>query len=716
LACLCSLIAAEPLRVWAEEAAGTLTAIPEPGGIRELPAATSQPIPLINPDFEQQWDGWMPPAQEGFSVETQPGSARSGKLCLRFDCGRQTRCVPSLKQKVGAVAPGVHLLRFWLKLDGVADQTQATSGVRVSIEYLLKDGQRAWPSTSVFHGTADWQQQELKAYIPPEADPASVAVSIHRYGAATRGTAWFDDFSLTYLPPPAVEAFLLYPNFRGYLAADGPATVRLWVRRDAAQTRAPIRVEARESSRRQVLASQVLADDVTEQIVDLDSSAWPLGSYILEAHAGECRSVPIFVQKISAEQQRQFSVWFDANQVLHFHGQPVFPIGVYNTTRQFYNRDEEFDGPAETARLEKIAEAPVNANVNYWFWAPSLEIRQKYLEAMNRLGIGYLDTVNNAYPGFPVTPCVAQLLPEAADQKQLDTQELVDRYLTRLAERMRTQTAMLGWYVMDERSFADVPQHFHQYQILAKADPDHLAFGVSNQPHELSFWRDSLDVLGMDPYPLMNMKAGRPLTLAGRWTRAAREATFHSRPVWMVLQFFQGWSTDRWPTEEELRTMSLMAITEGAHGLLYWSYGARALMWVKDPQQQEEYWQRLVKVTRELDSLRPALLAADANDSVTSVSVPRIRWLARVADGRCYVFAYLPAERFVSDPSAADQTEVRFTLADGQSITRTFRPDMADWFSVPWAANQRRHLLPKIHPRVEAGRAIGGIVGQIHGR
>ena len=72
------------------------------------------------------------------------------------------------------------------------------------------------------------------------------------------------------------------------------------------------------------------------------------------------------------------------------------------------------------------------------------------------------------------------------------------------------------------------------------------------------------------------------------------------------------------------------------------------------------------------------------------MSDPRIRWLARVADGRCYVFAYLPAERFVSAPSAADQTEVRFTLADGQSITRTFRPDMADWFSVPWTANQGR--------------------------
>ena len=105
-------------------------------------------------------------------------------------------------------------------------------------------------------------------------------------------------------------------------------------------------------------------------------------------------------------------------------------------------------------------------------------------------------------------------------------------------------------------------------------------------------------------------------------------------------------------------------------------------MWVKDPQQQEEYWRRLVKVTRELRLAGPALLAADANESVTSVSDSRIRWLARVADGKCYVFAYLPAERFVEDPSAAERTEVRFTLANGQTITRTFRPDFADWFAV----------------------------------
>jgi len=54
------------------------------------------------------------------------------------------------------------------------------------------------------------------------------------------------------------------------------------------------------------------------------------------------------------------------------------------------------------------------------------------------------------------------------------------------------------------------------------------------------------------------------------------------------------------------------------------------------------------------------------------------------------VFAYLPAERFVDNPSAAERTDVRFTLADGRTITKTLRPDFADWFSVPFSPSRLR--------------------------
>ena len=677
---------------------------PEAGGLTALPKETSEAVALVNSGFEQEWQGWVPAKQEGFSIVTQAGAVHSGKACLRFDCGRQTPYVPSVRQLLPQAGPGVYRLRFWLKTQEVGSKAQQ-GGVRVSIEYLLKNGQRAWPSTQVFRGTRDWKQEELSAHIPPELKPGSVAISIHRYGAPSGGEAFFDDVSLERVVPPPVEAFLLYPNYRGFLPTDGPQKIRLWVRVNQPRPKKALALLSG-AAKADVSFLRFLDEDLKEQVVEVDTRHWELGRYRVTAglagiedlltHGPKTPTVasaeersdsywhPDYeVQEVSAEQVRQFPVWFDHNQVLYLRGKPTFPIGLYNTTRQFYNRNEEFNWEEESGRLAKMSEAPISANINYWFWAPGTEVRRRYLGAMAGHGIGFLETVNHVYPPFQRTPCVAELLPETASLKSLDSQELVDRYLAALGKTMRDMPGFLGWYVMDERGFGDVPRHFHQRLVLSKADPVHPTFGVSNLPAELAFWRDTVDVIGLDPYPLMNMKAGQPLTVVADWTRAAAEATHRSRPIWMVLQFFQGWSTDRWPTEEELRTMSLMAIAEGARGLFYWSYGARALLWVKDPKEREQYWQRLVKVTRELKAMEPALVAADAPHLVKAVSDPRIRWLARAADDKWYVFAYMPAEKFVADPARAESVEVRFTLADGRTVTRKFRPDFADWFAVP---------------------------------
>jgi len=290
----------------------------------------------------------------------------------------------------------------------------------------------------------------------------------------------------------------------------------------------PVTVEVRPAREKHVLVAQTLALGVKEQVVELDSSRWQPGRYLVTARLGAYGYPTYLVHKISGGQRERFTVWFDSKNVLHLRGRPTFPIGLYNTTRQFYNHNEDFDFESESARLKKMAEAPVNVNVNYWFWCPGSEVRRRYLGAMAEHGIWYLDTVNNVYPGFPRTPSVAELLPDLAERENLDTQELVDRYLDGLAHAMRDVPAFLGWYVMDERGFAEVPRHFDQYRVLRKADPGHPTFGVSNKPAELRFWRDALDIVGLDPYPLMNMKAGRPLTLVAEWTRAAVEATVRS--------------------------------------------------------------------------------------------------------------------------------------------------------------------------------------------
>ena len=58
--------------------------------------------------------------------------------------------------------------------------------------------------------------------------------------------------------------------------------------------------------------------------------------------------------------------------------------------------------------------------------------------------------------------------------------------------------------------------------------------------------------------------------------------------------------------------MSWMAITEGARGVFYWSYGVGGLDRGKpDPVLRQDRYHELVQVTREISALEPVLLAPD---------------------------------------------------------------------------------------------------------
>lgn len=646
---------------------------PRAGGLQALPKQRIEPWPLANAGFEEEKTGWKFGSSETFAIVQS--NARSGSACLRFDAGAPSRYTPSVRQPLPDIQPGVYKLRFWLRTQNVVPPERGNGGLRVSFEYALDTGQLARAATKIYTGTTDWQLVELSAFLPKDFKRNSVSVNVHRYGAPRSGEAWLDDFVLEQVRPPAVEAFLCYPNYRGFLAEDGPQRVRIWVKANETVPNESPEIVVADAAGEEVAR---VATDIRRLpgIVELDADNWALGEYKVQFSLGAYRHPPCVIQKISADQRRQLAVWFDTNNVLQLREEPTFPIGLYVTSDYSETPESYING-----HLQKMSEAPINFLINYWQGAAPTAACRAYLEAQRRFGINYLVTVNNFYPGHygKGTPLLNELLPEA--NGELTTQEQADRFTAKYAEALRTEPNFAGWYVMDERPFDQVPRHFHQNQVLREADPDHVTLAVSNKSRELASWRDTVDVLGMDPYPLINMKQGRPLTLVADETRASVAATHGGRPVWMVLQFFQGWSVDRWPTEEELRIMSLMAVTEGARGLFYWSFGARALAWVKDPDEKEKHWQGLVNVTKELKSLEPALLAPDAPEVVKNVSNAHVRWRAREADGKCYVFAYLPAKKF-SERAEAPAVDVVFTFKDGRQVTKSFRPDTADWFEV----------------------------------
>lgn len=649
---------------------------PVAGGLQALPVERMVPLELTNGSFEEGMAGWR--ENPCFSVTDE--FVHDAVSALKFDPGVKFPYVPSVQQSLTGISPGLYVLKFWAKSVGMpdADRDSSAGYLRVGIAGKTQSGGRYSSNAGPVHGTKDWQELALKFHVPENIDLDSLSLSLHRYRNLSEGIAYVDDIRLFRIDPPDVEAYLRYPNYRGYLPEDGPQTVKLWTRVNMQGAEGKARVVVTALADGKEVASTDLPAGVMETVVELDAGKWATGLYSVEAKLGDYTYPPYHISKISAAQRKAMGVWFDEHQVLYIQGKPTFPIGFYNTVMEFGNVSEN-----EITRLDKMKEAPVNFNINYTWWGCTLADRERYLGEMNKRGIWYLDTLMPFAPPKPKEiapdrfPIVGELAPKAG---VLDTQEKLDAFLTKLATEMRSYPGHSGWYVMDERFFDRVPDIFHQYTVLRKADPDHPTYGVSNKAGEMPLWRDVFDVYGMDPYPLMNMKLGNPLSLVGHETRVTVDATQGSRPVWTVTQFFQGFSKDRWPTEEEMRSMSLMAIVEGARGLFYWSFGRRALAQAP-ADSQEKYWRQAINVTTEIKQLEPALVVPDAPDMVTSVSDPRVRWCARIADGKTYVFAYLPAEKF-AEREGAEPIEVCFVLKDGRSKSMQLRPDTADWFAL----------------------------------
>jgi hypothetical protein len=254
-------------------------------------------------------------------------------------------------------------------------------------------------------------------------------------------------------------------------------------------------------------------------------------------------------------------------------------------------------------------------------------------DELHSRGIGYLQTVNFYHPK---NGQYREIEYPAAKQGE-------DALNTWVAQTLGAHPGLAGFYVMDEQPAEMIPTVFRQYRALAAAAPGSVTYGVLGDgwENQAPLWRDAMDVMGLDPYPIVKPSGQNDLAMVGEWTRLGQDAIKRSRPVWMVLQYFPLTAAGGWPTEAELRAMSWMAIVEGARGLLYWSFGEKGLAWVKDPREREQRWAELVRVTKEIKALEPVLLAPDATVVSRESSQGAVRTLGKAGpDGARYLFAY----------------------------------------------------------------------------
>ncbi len=626
------------------------------GGLTALPEGSGQGPNLVdNASFETVRDGalggWgLRPDGELWSVVRE---GRDGRPALRLNAGRRAQTMPSIEQAL-TLEPGLYTVEGWVKTQEAGGK-DPRSGVRLCLD--ARPSANWWHCSEAAHGTTDWTLHRVANIAVTQRGSYKVWLGV--YGTPD-GTAWFENVSLTMARKPPLDVYLLYPNFRGMLFDDRPQTVRVAVG-TAARGRVRLALLDEASGQPRAGREYEAAPSLT---AELDAAGLPLGRYLLRVEmldaggAVSGRYPDYRIVKMPARAREKLTTWYDERNVTYFGGKPAFVLGLYTTSGYSTTRGAYAAGEGGWGN-DRIAQAPINLLINYHLGRAPIPALGVYLDDLHAHGIRYLQTVNFYHP----KDGQYREIEYPAAKKGEDE---LNRWVART---LGAHPGLGGFYVMDEQSADMVPIVFRQYRALAAAAPGSVTYGVlgDGKESQAPLWRDAMDVMGLDPYPILKPAGQNDLAMVGEWTRLGQDAVKRSRPVWMVLQYFPNTVAGGWPSESDLRVMSWMAIIEGARGLLYWSFGEKGLAWVKNPREREQKWAELVRVTREIKALEPVLLAPDAAVVSRESSNGAVRTLGKSADGARYLFAYntrnTPTR--VTWTLAAPATET-FDLASGR--------------------------------------------------
>jgi hypothetical protein len=146
--------------------------------------------------------------------------------------------------------------------------------------------------------------------------------------------------------------------------------------------------------------------------------------------------------------------------------------------------------------------------------------------------------------------------------------------MQRMASELRLHPATIAHYSVDEPSGYGLPVDLvsRQCKLLEECDPEHIAYTLEVPGAVLAYARCA-QAVGTDPYPI---GSGTPESLAsvgrsiGDLVKAAA-----GRPVWPALQAFRSppaTGKNRYPTIDEVRCMSYLALNHGAKSLLYYAW------------------------------------------------------------------------------------------------------------------------------------------------
>jgi hypothetical protein len=615
------------------------------GGLLALPSeVTTGKNLILNPGFESGDSNWE--LSGCWSVDSS--AAHSGSHSLRFNTGF---CNPApATTHVPYEHPGVHsfTLRAWVKASVGSDlQVRVALHDRTDRGYILAGTKFVSPGT-------DWQLLEKKDIdLPAIHDGHELEVTAVVHGSS--GQAWFDDIEMVEQSAAPLSAFLLYPNFRGYLWSDGPRAIRVHVNAPGANPNENA-VHLDLKSDAGVTLKTLSRPAEAAQDIELDGSRLALGSYQLEVrltdvHSGRVIATypPYRVTKVSDSFRKSLVNYIAPDNFLVRKGGKQFVWGVYDrfsgrfrcrerclsSSAAAYEAIPGFDGKTT---LDNYSDTRINAEINILpFVGVNLEEEQlrPWLQALDHHGVAHLQIVNTWINGSRGYPAWARGMSE-------------EELWRRLVAAMKNEPGALGYYTYDEPQTEQIPIVFDQFKALREADPGSVNYGVLANCSQVFRWRDASDVLGCDPYsvgfPLnaddvaYGATSSPPMLRTSVMTRDAVRQVEGSRPVWMVLQLYR--FNGRFPTYEQMKMQAYKAIINGANGIFWWGFVSEKGMEAEwNVQNNPQAYADFKRISDQVTSLEPFLIAPSHPELLTAVSKPNVETLIKMDGKKMLVFA-----------------------------------------------------------------------------
>ncbi len=571
------------------------------------------PSEPTNLGFENGAAGWQLPTA---LWRVSDGEGRGGSKAIVWENADSKRYLWP-RQTLSLEVGGIYRFGAWVKVDSLKSGVSGKPTPRVSLDYANAEGK--WIGADYAHPVS---KPDADGWVRYECVAGPLGADVVRgnlFGFLPRGSTGrvrFDDFSFSQEGTRRVDN-LVSSAYRD-TAESGPVTfvATLFVNpsKMPLDSLSPVFAFRDANGVETEVAPETF--DAVHAAVTLDVSRFAAGShpvtFILRAKADGKELGRASCTFTRAAVRRRVS--FDRFGRTLIDGKPFFPLGMYAR-----------DVTPEALALYTNG-TPYNCIMPYHM--PS----NNMLDACRDAGLMVVCSVKDFVYGVH------------AGHERFPSREASFAHIAGMVRAAKGHPATLAWYTNDESPPRQVDTLRDLKRMIHDLDLDHPVWHVTDKTLKVRPFLGAYDVIGQDPYPIGATGGSNAIWRAAASARETREAMYDTVPMWHVPQAFNwAWDTHRarsklhrYPTEEELISMTWQPIAAGANGLIYYAFH-RICMATKGVE-REECLRRAAVAAAEVKAKMPILLS-EPGPVVLSVPAGMACRTWRMADGKVTLLA-----------------------------------------------------------------------------